>query len=357
MGYNANGPVEDDPAPDEDPDCIPGSQPVRPGHLPDEMIIDQAFTFLAAGFQPITSTLEWCLYHLVKEKDQHAILQQEAHLVLDGHIPSTHIARKDSPSDLSSSNGSTTSSARAGSSLGLGDVRVSSDQLSKLRHTRNFIKEVLRLHPAQPVIERITTKPVKMAGHTIPEGTALGLMIGNVQRDPRFWTDPDRFWPERWTYGSSPSTTPKNSSPAPRDSLVPQHPFAYAPFSGGTRSCLGQKLVMQSVAITLAIIVRAFDLEQSPFDPAVEETIYDGILSPTAFRMRFIPRDFLPSPRPRRLRPTPVSLPPIPAVSTFAAANHKPAPSSSESKAQNPESSNPSKTPTMSRRVKNAVHL
>jgi cytochrome P450 len=378
MQYNGSGDGEiSAPDPDEDPDSVPGSQPPRAGHLPDETIIDQAFTFLAAGFQPLVSTIMWCLYHLAKDPSLHARIQSEVHAVLDGQMPhvtpTAAASPKDPPTISNSINGSQHSGpispqeafqrARASSGLGLGDVSVSADQIARMSLTRNLVKEVLRFHPTQPVIERITTEEVKLKSHTIPEGTALGLMIWNVHRDPTYWKEPERFWPDRFdqALGSSSSSS---SSSSQVDPPCYSHPFAYVPFSGGNHSCLGQKFVMQCIIITVALMVRAFDFELNPED-RVEERFYDGILSPSPFGIRFTLRDFLASPQPPRRSPgiSPITIHNKPKSTTTAATTTTTTTTTSTAVAPRASSSNeespasPGSTPTLSRRLKRPSNL
>lgn len=344
MPYNSD--AEESQDLEDDPECVPGSRPPRAGHLPDETIIDQAFNFMAAGFQPTVSTIEWCLYHLATDAEQHEKLQREAHLVLDGLI-STSITHR-VPDELQQPiNKDSTPSpppphinmlrARAGSGLGLGDIRISPEHLSNMKHTRNFVKEVLRLHPTQPVIERITNDAVNLGGHKIPEGTAIGMMISNVHRDPSLWKHADQFWPERFESAPEPVTVngPVN---------VPSH--AYIPYSAGHHSCIGQKYVTQLVMVTVSLLVRAFQIEIDP-DTEVKSTFFDGILTPYPLHLRFIPRNFTKSsssaldlPKPSH-RYTQIIPPYIPPTSSITPQTQTPA-------EQNPAS----KTPTLSRRSK-----
>lgn len=292
MPYNSNGSPE--PLLEEDPECVPGSQPIRPGHLPDETIIDQALSFLAAGYQPVATSLEWCLYHIAKDKNIYSKLQQESHLVLDGRIP--HVTCQyelSQQSTVQSDDASNMTQLPDGSGLGLGDVLVSASQLSQLRYTRNFVKEVLRFHPTQPVIESITNEDVKWGDKKLPEGTAIGLMVWNLHRDPHFWKQPEHFWPERFDLTAEGSTTSVGG---------PTHAYAYLPFSSGSHSCIGQKYAMQHLIISVALLVRAFEMELSPHEQ-VKEVFFDGLLSPSSLRIRFIPRDFETKAKPSRSQP------------------------------------------------------
>lgn len=294
MPYKDEGSGEEEDE-EDDPNNVPGSQPHRPGHLHDETIIDHGLAFLSAGFQSTVSTIEWCLYHLAKDGAMVRKLQEEVHLVLDGHIPST--VSQPSPrsprcEDYSSVPRRMMSEiGRAGSGLGLGDLLITPAQYNRLNKIRNFVKEVLRFHPTQPVVERITTDKVKLGGHTIPEGTAVGLMVWNLHHSPNLWQEPERFWPERF----------EKENPEDKESTKlrggPSHSHAYIPFAAGHHSCIAQKYANYVLVSTVALLVRAFDFELDG-DVPVRETFYDGILSPENLNIRFLPRDLAPSSAP-----------------------------------------------------------
>ena len=294
MPYKDGNSESEEEKEEDDPNNVPGSQPHRPGHLHDETIIDHALAFLSAGFQTTSSTIEWCLYHLAKDADLTRSLQEEVHTVLDGLIPNTVI--KTGPSSprceeyVSVPKRMMGEIGRAGSGLGLGDIPITATHYSRLKKTHNFVKEVLRFHPTQPVVERITTDKVKLGGHSIPEGTAVGLMVWNLHRDPKLWQEPERFWPERFEYVDEEHKVTAGG---------PKHTHAFLPFAAGHHSCIAQKYAMYLLVTTVALIVRAFDLELD-YDAQVKETFFDGVLSPQNLNIRFMPRDIAPSLAPLR---------------------------------------------------------
>lgn len=345
MPYKDDGSSEEDE--EDDANNVPGSQPHRPGHLPDETIIDHGLAFLSAGFQSTVSTIEWCLYHLAQDPQIVRKLQEEVHLVLDGHIPST--VSQPSPRSPRCEDYSSVPKrmmgeiGRAGSGLGLGDLLITPAQYNKLGKVRNFVKEVLRFHPTQPVVERITTDKVKLGGHTIPEGTAIGLMVWNLHHSPNLWKDPERFWPERF----------EKENEDDKDSTKlrggPSHSHAYIPFAAGHHSCIAQKYANYVLVSTVALLVRAFDFELAG-DAPVRESFYDGVLSPENLNIRFQPRDLAPSSAP--LMTTVQALKRT--ISRGSQLVIK-TPKTEESSAP-PKTSTASSSPTVSRRVKPIVH-
>lgn len=106
------------------------------------------------------------------------------------------------------------------------------------------LDESMRLMPPAPVFPREPKEDVQLGGHTIPAGTTLILAPFITQRRARWFDDPHTWRPERWT-------------DALRDSL-PR--FAYFPFGGGPRTCIGIHLAMAEARIVLGELVRRFSL-------------------------------------------------------------------------------------------------
>lgn len=101
-----------------------------------------------------------------------------------------------------------------------------------------MVKEVLRLYPSAPLVSRELTEELEINGVILPPGTSLLLRIYDLHRDPEQFPDPLRFDPDRFL--------PKNTQK--------RHPFAYLPFSAGSRNCIGkvlfQKLILLSSKMT-----------------------------------------------------------------------------------------------------------
>ncbi|XP_049937612.1 cytochrome P450 4C1-like [Schistocerca serialis cubense] len=117
--------------------------------------------------------------------------------------------------------------------------------LHNMKYLEMVIKESLRLYPSVPFIARKATQDVEIGGYNIPEGTMLTMNIIHTHRDPDHWPDPERFDPDRFL--------PEN--------IQKRHPFAFVPFSGGPRNCIGQKFAILEEKTVLSYILRHFRVQ------------------------------------------------------------------------------------------------
>lgn len=106
----------------------------------------------------------------------------------------------------------------------------------------NILREALRLYPPLPTIARMATREVELEGCRIPAGTRLIVAPLFVQRDPQWWTDPDRFDPDRFSTARAEHR---------------RHPAAWTPFGGGAHMCLGMNFAeVQVQAVQQALRAR-----------------------------------------------------------------------------------------------------
>ncbi len=111
---------------------------------------------------------------------------------------------------------------------------------------RNAFKEAMRLLPPAPVTARETVEDAELGGYRIPARRIVILSMILTQRDPRWFEQPEEFRPERWT--------PEFEKSLPR--------FAYFPFGGGPRICIGQRMAMMEGTLVLAELLRRFRIER-----------------------------------------------------------------------------------------------
>ncbi|CAF1531837.1 unnamed protein product [Adineta steineri] len=119
------------------------------------------------------------------------------------------------------------------------------EDLNELEYLECVIKESLRLYPSVPFIAREIQEDFMFR-------TTAVIFIYYIHRDPKHFPDPDRFDPDRFL--------PENS--------IGRSPYAYVPFSAGSRNCIGQRFAMLEEKVILSSILRRFKLKtsQSPDD-------------------------------------------------------------------------------------------
>ena len=177
--------------------------------MSDAQIRDEALTIFLAGHETTANAMSWTWHALGGAPDVEARLHAELDTVLNGRTPTV-------------------------------------EDVPKLEWTRAVIAESMRLWPPAWTMGRRAFEPHTIDGHVI-EKRALVLMSQYVvHRDPRWWPEPDAFKPERWLQ-------PAGDRPK----------YAYFPFGGGTRLCIGE-----SFAWTEAILLLATIAQQWRFTPA-----------------------------------------------------------------------------------------
>lgn len=169
-------------------------------------MVDQVAIFFLAGHETSASALAWALYLLALDPEAQERLRAEA-------------------------------TAKP-------DLRA----LRAMRFTRDVFRETLRLYPPVPMMVRETTGQEALRGRCQKPGAQLVLSPWHLQRNARFWAEPDRFWPERFETeeGRSAANT------------------AYLPFSAGPRTCPGAGFAMLEGPLILSQIIRAFEVSAVP---------------------------------------------------------------------------------------------
>ena len=129
-----------------------------------------------------------------------------------------------------------------------GDRKPTIEDMMNLKYTTRVINESMRLYPQPPVLIRRALEPVTLDGYKIEPGTDFFISVWNLHRNPRLWEEPDRFNPDRF----------------PVDERMPNEVtenYAYLPFGGGQRKCVGDQFALFESIVTLAMVCRRFDFE------------------------------------------------------------------------------------------------
>jgi len=182
----------------------------------EDEVYDNVLTFIFAGHETTANTLAWTLYLLSQDPEWDARVAREA-------------------SDV------------------LGRRFANADDIAQLPVTRMVIEEAMRLYPPAPLMARDAVSGDTVGSIPIEAGTFVLIPIWVIHRHKRLWANPDSFDPERFAAGR-------------REAI---HRFAYMPFGGGPRICIGMSFAMQEAAIILSMIAREFRLTLKPGHPVV----------------------------------------------------------------------------------------
>lgn len=183
-----------------------------------EELRDNMVTFLFAGHETTALGLTYTLLCLAKHPEEQAKLQAEVDTVCD--------------------------------------EAVAAEDLPELEQTERVIDEALRLYPPVYMFFREATRDVELEGYHIPEGTTLVLPQWAVHRDPAWWDDPKAFRPDRFAGDAD-------------------HPeYAYFPFGGGPRHCIGMRFARMEMKTVLAAILGeyTFELTSNPNPDLIAST-------------------------------------------------------------------------------------
>src|SRR5882762_8549053 len=124
-------------------------------------------------------------------------------------------------------------------------------QLAQLNYTRQVLDETMRLYPPIPAILREARAADTLCGHPVPPRSVIAILPWVVHRHRRLWSEPEHFDPDRFT--------PENAAARPR--------FAYVPFAGGPRICVGASFAMTQMLIVVAMLARRFRFRLVPEHP------------------------------------------------------------------------------------------
>src|SRR5499427_4959908 len=149
------------------------------------------------------------------------------------------------------------------------------DDIEKLSYTRMMIEEAMRLYPPAPALTgRVAREADEICGHRIAKGAEIVILPWVLHRHRTLWDDPDRFDPERFS--------PERSATRPR--------FAYLPFGGGPRICIGAQLAVTEVMLLVATMAQRYRLTLVPGQDIV--LLHRVTLRPRGgIRMRLVRRN------------------------------------------------------------------
>ncbi|MCA1583833.1 MAG: cytochrome P450 [Acidobacteria bacterium] len=188
--------------------------------LSDQEVRDEVMTLLLAGHETTANALMWTWYLLSGCPDKAAEVYAEVDRVLSGHGPTA--------ADVTS-----------------------------LPYTTKVVTEAMRLFPPAWTIGRRAKTACEIGGYHVPAGSLVFMSQWVMHRDARFYDRPDQFQPERWSQEFKASL--------PR--------YAYFPFGGGTRHCIGESFAWMELVLVVATIARRWQLRLLPGHPIVPQPL------------------------------------------------------------------------------------
>ena len=182
------------------------------GRLTAKEVRDEVLTTFVAGHETTASAMTLVWYLLAHHPAEEARLHAELDAVLGGRAP-THA------------------------------------DLPKLVYAKRVIEEAMRLFPPAPGLStRVSLAADEVAGQALPAGSLILISPWVLHRHRRLWDDPMRFDPDRFS--------PERS--------IGRHRFAYLPFGGGPRVCIGQLLALTEATLILAALAQRYRLRPKP---------------------------------------------------------------------------------------------
>jgi len=174
--------------------------------LTDQEVREQVLVFLLAGHETTSTALSFTLHLLGQHLEIQRRVRDEIAAVVGDRTPTTEHAKA-------------------------------------LTYPTMVLKEAMRLFPSAPVIGRRSTVPSELCGHLVPAGVDIVVAPWVIHRHPEFWESPDVFDPERFT----------------PELEKTRHRYAWMPFGGGPRTCIGQHFSMLESVIILSTLLRDFE--------------------------------------------------------------------------------------------------
>ena len=229
----------------DDPSMLRFLVDMRGADIDNKQLRDDLMTMLIAGHETTAAVLTWALFELTKNPEEMKKVREEIDRVVGDRMPTY-------------------------------------EDIEKMEYLRLVIAETLRMYPEPPLlIRRCRTEDNLPAGGgreaTVIRGMDIFMGIYTIHRDERFWPEPNKFDPLRFTRRyENPDIKDWNGFDPEKWSgqLYPNEiasDFAYLPFGGGARKCVGDQFATMEATVTLAMVLRRFhfDFDESKFDGKV----------------------------------------------------------------------------------------
>ena len=173
--------------------------------MSDRQLRDETMTIFLAGHETTALALSWLWYLLDKNPEQAQKLYDEIDAVTAGRTPTL-------------------------------------EDLQHMPYSRMVMDEALRLYPPAWLIMRENLEDDEIGGYLIPKGTTVMIPTYTIHRDPKIWNEADSFIPERFS----------------KENARAHHRFAYFPFGGGPRQCIGNNFALMEMQFIIVMMLQKF---------------------------------------------------------------------------------------------------
>jgi cytochrome P450 len=200
-------------------DRAPGCEPYTPTQL-----CDQMKTLFFAGYETTETSMIWTQYLLARHPAVSARVAEEVDRIAPGRI-------------------------------------LSAADLDAMPYVEQVFKESLRLYSPIHSLSRVALEECELGGYSVPKGATVMVSLYASHRLPKYWPEPERFDPERFSAAQSSA----------------RHRFAYLPFAAGHRNCIGALLAASEAKLIIAQIARRFKLRlisRTPVRPRAGTTMH-----------------------------------------------------------------------------------
>jgi cytochrome P450 len=173
--------------------------------MSNQQLRDEIMTLVMAGHETTANALAWCFHSLSKAPQVERKLRAEIAEVLGERAPTL-------------------------------------EDLPKLKYTKQVLEETMRLYPPAWAFERRAIEADRIGGYDVQPGTTIAIAPFILHRNPKYWENPEGFDPDRFT--------PERAEGRPK--------FAYLPFGGGPRVCIGNGFAMMEAQLILARTIQRY---------------------------------------------------------------------------------------------------
>jgi len=176
--------------------------------MSEQQLYDELLTMFVAGHETTAVALTWLWYILKDEPESLAKLQEEVDTVLGDRLPTL-------------------------------------EDLPNLTYTKMVIQETMRLYPPAWTVGRKPLEDDTITDVTLPKGSNITIFVYGIHRNPNYWKNPQQFIPERFT----------------KEAIAARPKYAYMPFGGGPRLCIGNSFAMMEMQLAVAMIAQRFQFK------------------------------------------------------------------------------------------------